>query len=65
MGGNPLSLITGYGDGEYSVIAEIVVFGEPIGQRIAAVHIQFLATEEIVAAKNQTRNANEKKWKRG
>jgi hypothetical protein len=34
------------------VIAEIVDFGEPIGQRIAATHIQFLATEEIEAAKN-------------
>jgi integrase len=49
-GGNALSLNTGVGDGEYSVIAEIVDFGEPFGQRIAAIHIQFLATEDIDAA---------------
>ena len=52
-GGNALSLHTGFGDGEYSVIAEIVDFGEPLGQRIAAIHIQFLATEDIDAAKTQ------------
>lgn len=52
-GGNALSLKTGLGDGEYSVIAEIVDFGEPLGQRIAAIHIQFLATEDIDAAKTQ------------
>jgi hypothetical protein len=60
-GGNALSLNTGFGDGEYSVIAEIVDFGEPIGQRIAAIHIQFVATEDIEAAEKQTRNAGEKK----
>ena len=53
MGGNALSLSTGYGDGEYSVIAEIVDLGEPMGQRIAAIHIQFLSTEDIEAAKKQ------------
>lgn len=58
-GGNALSLNTGFGDGEYSVIAEIVYFGEPIGQRIASIHIQFLATEDIEAAKNQIRKAKE------
>jgi hypothetical protein len=62
-GGNALSLNTGFGDGEYSVIAEIVDFGEPIGQRIGAIHIQFLATEAIEAAKKQIRNARENKWK--
>lgn len=51
--GNALSLNTGFGDGEYTVIAEIVDFGEPLGQRIAAIHIQFLATEDIDAAKTQ------------
>ena len=61
MGGNALSLYTGFGDGEYSVIAEIVDFGEPIGQRIAAIHIQFVATEDIEAAEKQIRNAGEKK----
>lgn len=61
MGGNALSLYTGFGDGDYSVIAEIVDFGEPIGQRIAAIHIQFVATEDIEAAEKQTRNAGEKK----
>lgn len=54
-GGNALSLNTGFGDGEFSVIAEIVDFGEPIGQRIAAIHIQFLATEDIDAAKKQAK----------
>jgi len=52
-GGNALSLNTGFGDGEYSVLAEIVDFGEPIGQRIAAIHIQFLADEDIEAARKQ------------
>jgi hypothetical protein len=53
-GGNALSLHTGLGDGEYSVIAEIVNFGPPLGERIAAIHIQFLATEDIdSAAKKQ------------
>jgi hypothetical protein len=33
------------------VIAGIVDLGEPIGQRIAAIHIQFQATEDIEAAK--------------
>jgi hypothetical protein len=61
MGGNALSLNTGYGDGEYPVIAEIIDFAEPIGQRIAAIHIQFLATEDIEAAKKQIRNAGKKK----
>jgi hypothetical protein len=61
MGGNVLSLYTGFGDGEYSVIAEIVDFGEPIGQRIAAIHIQFVATEDIEAAEKQTRKSGEKK----
>lgn len=51
--GNALSLKTGFGDGEYSVIAEIVNFGEPFGQRIAAIHIQFLADEDIEGAKKQ------------
>ena len=53
--GNALSLKTGFGDGEYSVIAEIVDFGEPLGQRIAAIHIQFLATEDVKAAKKQAK----------
>ena len=53
--GNALSLKTGLGDGEYSVIAEIVDFGEPFGQRIAAIHIQFLATEDIDSAKKQAK----------
>lgn len=52
-GGNALSLKTGFGDGEYSVIAEIVNFGSLLGERIAAIHIQFLATEDIDAAKTQ------------
>jgi len=51
--GNALSLKTGFGDGEYSVIAEIVDLGEPLGQRIAAIHIQFLADEDIEAAKKR------------
>jgi hypothetical protein len=54
-GGHALSLNTGFGDGEYSVIAEIVDFGKPFGQRIAAIHIQFLATEDIDAAKKQVK----------
>ncbi len=45
--GNALSLRTGLGDGEYSVTAEIVDCGEPLGERIAAIHIQFMATEDI------------------
>jgi hypothetical protein len=53
--GSAISLRTGLGDGEYSVIAEIVDFGEPFGQRIAAIHIQFLATEDIEAAKKQAK----------
>lgn len=52
--GNALSLKTGFGDGEYSVVAEIVDFGEPFGERVAAIHIQFLATEDIEAAKKKT-----------
>jgi hypothetical protein len=52
-GGNALSLRTGFGDGEYSVIAEIVNFPSPIGERIAAIHIEFLATEDIDAARKQ------------
>jgi hypothetical protein len=51
--GNALSLKTGLGDGEYSVIAEIVNFGSLLGERIAAIHIQFLADEDIEAAKKQ------------
>jgi hypothetical protein len=53
--GNALSLKTGFGDGEYSVIAEIVNFGGLLGERIAAIHIQFLATEDIKAAKKQAK----------
>jgi hypothetical protein len=53
--GNAISLRTGFGDGEYSVIAEIVNFGEPLGQRIAAIHIQFLADENIEAAKKKAK----------
>ncbi len=53
--GNALSLKTGFGDGEYSVIAEIVDFGGLVGERIAAIHIQFLATEDIKAAKKQAK----------
>jgi len=55
--GNALSLETGLGDGEYSVIAEIVNFGEPLRQRIAAIHIQFLGDEDIEAAKKQAKAA--------
>jgi hypothetical protein len=46
-GGHALSLHTGLGDGEYSVIAEIVNCGPLLGDRIAAIHIQFMATEDI------------------
>jgi hypothetical protein len=35
------------------VVAEIVNFGEPLGQRIAAIHIQLLADEDIDAAKTR------------
>lgn len=52
-GGNALSIRTGLGDGEYSVTAEIVDLGSFWGERIAAIHIQFLADEDIEAAKNQ------------
>jgi hypothetical protein len=53
-GGNAISLETGLGDGEYSVIAEIVNCGPLLGDRIAAIHIQFMASEDIDAAKRQT-----------
>jgi len=52
-GGNALSLRTGLGDDEYSVVAEIVDFGEPFRQRIAAIHIQFLASADIEAARKR------------
>ncbi len=52
-GGNALSVRTGLGNGEYSVVAEIVDFGEPFGQRIAAIHIQFLVSEDIKAARTR------------
>ena len=52
-GGNALSLHTGFGDGEYSVFAEIVSFPPPIGERIAAIYIQFLADEDIEATRKQ------------
>ena len=57
--GHALSLKTGSGDGEYSVIAEIVDFGEPFGQRIASIHIQFLADEDIESAKDRARAVSE------
>lgn len=59
MGGNAVSLKTGMGDGEYSVTAEIVDFGESIGECIAAIHIRFIGTEDNEVAKE----ANRKCWK--
>jgi hypothetical protein len=61
MGGNAVRLSTGFGDGEYSVTAEIVDFGESIGERIAAIHIRFIGTEDNEAAKKQIGNAGKKK----
>ena len=37
------------------MIAEIVDFGGLVGERIAAIHIQLLATEDIKAAKKQAK----------
>jgi hypothetical protein len=45
--GNALSLSTGFGDGEYTVVAEIVDYGEHVGERVAAIHIQFVHDEDI------------------
>ena len=53
--GNALSLNTGLGDGEYSVIAEIVNCGPLLGERIAAIHIQFMADEDIEDARKQAK----------
>jgi hypothetical protein len=56
-GGNALSLSTGYGDGEYEVIAEIVDFGGMVGERIAAIHMQFISSEDIAEAKKLAKAA--------
>lgn len=59
--GNALSLKTGLGDGEYEVLAEIIDYGGIVGQRIAAIHMQFVADEDLVPyrrkPKKQTKTA--------
>ncbi len=48
LGGNAMSVSTVSGDGEYEVMAEIVNYGGMFGERVAAIHIQFVADEDLL-----------------
>lgn len=46
--GTFVTLNTGLGDGHYDVYAEVVNYGGWIGERVAAIHMQFVADEDLV-----------------
>jgi hypothetical protein len=45
--GKFVTLNTGFGDGHYDVLAEVINYGGIIGRRIAAIHMQFVADEDL------------------
>jgi hypothetical protein len=46
--GKFITLSTGFGDGHYDVLAEVINYGGIMGKRIAAIHMRFVADEDLI-----------------